>query len=550
MKIRLRLSVILLALALSCSLFGSAGAVSGETIHSTEEKNIIKQENNGNIDLSAYTDSGKYHVETIIPTKYGTVLYFWPLENVHGGKNPSLRLLREDGSEVNLSEPVSRESPWNYPAHDNISLSEDGKTLRFSVSFAARREEEVDGKTVVLHDAGIYYYKADLETGKTLETKFEPFDTIGEDVISTWAKPEVEKAIALGFVPLSFRENYKRNITRGEFAELAMFFLSVQYGYQCAATAYPWSDTGHPDDEFFKDEFLDAYCGTKKDRNGNAFQDIDGKDYVYDNPACSALPLIPEFADTKIGREDTRFIGIAYWFGIVNGTSDTTFEPDKPITRQEAAAMLMRVYKNYAAYESSGSSYRFADDAQIDAWAKADVYSIQALEVMQGVEENVFAPTENYTIEQAILTFWRLYDTAPVSRKQKNITPLLDYKFESEHGLPRSIPTSFIEQFRQEYDGYILVYGYQQYYHSQSSKFKIYIFDKSGGMLCTDVSNDTELSWQFDVEKAALTVYIYYDDTFCLHNKLNGNSKVYDKGTYKVEYDVATRMQTNFERVE
>ena len=36
---------------------------------------------------------------------------------------------------------------------------------------------------------------------------------------------------------------------------------------------------------------------------------------------------------------------------IVNGVSETEFNPDGEITRQEAAAMLMRVYKNYAEEE-------------------------------------------------------------------------------------------------------------------------------------------------------------------------------------------------------
>ena len=49
---------------------------------------------------------------------------------------------------------------------------------------------------------------------------------------------------------------------------------------------------------------------------------------------------------------------------------------------------------------------------------------------MQGVGNDMFAPLDNYTVEQAIATFLRLYEKAPVSRKNKNIAPLLKFEFE------------------------------------------------------------------------------------------------------------------------
>lgn len=43
------------------------------------------------------------------------------------------------------------------------------------------------------------------------------------------------------------------------------------------------------------------------------------------------------------------YISIAYELGIVNGTSADTFSPDRTATREQAAAMLMRVYDKYRA---------------------------------------------------------------------------------------------------------------------------------------------------------------------------------------------------------
>ncbi|MGN0710769.1 MAG: S-layer homology domain-containing protein [Anaerovoracaceae bacterium] len=44
---------------------------------------------------------------------------------------------------------------------------------------------------------------------------------------------------------------------------------------------------------------------------------------------------------------DKGYIGVAYDIGMINGTSDTTFAPDATAKREEAAAMLTRVYEKY-----------------------------------------------------------------------------------------------------------------------------------------------------------------------------------------------------------
>ena len=252
------------------------------------------------IDISKYTESEYYHVEKIIPTEYGTVLYFWAIGTPHGGKNPKLVLIKKDGSEINLSETVSRADLFHAPELDNIVLSENGKDLTFSVSFEERSEGSVaDGEKIVLHDAGTYFYKANLEEGICIETKFEPLDTISEEVISAWAKSEVENAIETGFVPLSFRDNYKRNITRGEFAKLAMFFLSVQYGYPGVPAVQLWSPAEPNDNEYFSREFMNAYCSSRTDRNGSFFTDNKtGEKYSYNNTGEILLPRTP-FSDVN-----------------------------------------------------------------------------------------------------------------------------------------------------------------------------------------------------------------------------------------------------------
>lgn len=499
-------------------------------------------------DISEYTESEYYHVEKIIPTEYGTVLYFWAIGTPHGGKSPKLVLIKKDGSEINLSETVSRADLFHAPELDNIVLSENGKDLTFSVSFEERSEGSVaDGEKIVLHDAGTYFYKANLEEGICIETKFEPLDTISEEVISAWAKPEVENAIETGFVPLSFRDNYKRNITRGEFAKLAMFFLSVQYGYPGVPAVQLWSPAEPNDNEYFSREFMNAYCSSRTDRNGSFFTDNNtGEKYSYNNTGEILLPRTP-FSDVNENK-DLRFIERAYYLGIVNGIGETDFNPDGEITRQEAAAMLMRVYKNYAKTEQTAAGFKFADDSDIADWAKEDVYSINSLGIMQGVGENTFAPLEGYTVEQSVATFWRLYDKAPLSRKNKNIEPLLDYEFELENYFKRDDGTCFQEKSRTEFKNFVIVCGFWQQENTNDSDCKLFVFDKNGGVPFISPLTK-EMKWEVSSDENVITCYENVGDTFRLYNKLNGTEKVYSAGMYKTDYSVEQGKILNFERV-
>ncbi|MDD6308807.1 MAG: hypothetical protein PUB07_05610 [Clostridia bacterium] len=73
-------------------------------------------------------------------------------------------MIKDDGSEVNLSESVSRLDFYHSSELEKIVLAEDGNNLLFSVSFKERSEGDItDGEKIVFHDAGTYFYKACLD---------------------------------------------------------------------------------------------------------------------------------------------------------------------------------------------------------------------------------------------------------------------------------------------------------------------------------------------------------------------------------------------------
>ena len=87
------------------------------------------------------------------------------------------------------------------------------------------------------------------------------------------------------------------------------------------------------------------------------------------------------------------------------------FAPNDFLTREEAAAIIFRlintVYPDWIAPEQY---FDFADSAQISGWAMNNIQVICNMGIMKGVEDNKFAPLDNYTTEQAIATLVRVHD--------------------------------------------------------------------------------------------------------------------------------------------
>lgn len=171
---------------------------------------------------------------------------------------------------------------------------------------------------------------------------------------SAWAREELKKAEALGLIPDCLEgQDLTQDITRAEFAAVVV-------------------------------KVYEALSGT------------------------AAIPAVNNpFTDCT----DVEVLK-AYNIGAVNGTSDTTYEPDSLLNREEASTMLTRVFKKVALvgwtladdsqftleYEKPAA---FADDADISAWAKDSVYFMAANGIMNGVGDNMFAPKNVTTAQEA-----------------------------------------------------------------------------------------------------------------------------------------------------
>ncbi len=179
-----------------------------------------------------------------------------------------------------------------------------------------------------------------------------------EDIPSSWAKAEIDKAIEYGLPPEKIQGDYRINITREEFSEVAV----------------------------------------------NLYEALSGKEGILqgENP----------FTDTQ----NTK-VRIANSLGIVNGIGDGKFAPNDAITRQEISVMLYRTLQaakpgyNY----SDLDNHIFADYDMISSWAREAVSYLYGIEVINGVGDNMFSPSGNTSREQAIVLANRVNEKALAS---------------------------------------------------------------------------------------------------------------------------------------
>lgn len=189
-------------------------------------------------------------------------------------------------------------------------------------------------------------------------------DTSSQDDPSVWAVEEVEAAREAGLIPEAIDSAYQSDITREEFCQLAKKLLETKTGE-------------------------------------GVLEIIDQKDLSMQNP----------FSDTS-----EQSVIAMNALGIVNGTGNGNFSPEENITREEAATMLTRLAKSMNRPGPSEISLSFADLNSISDWAYYSVGFVSECKdetqdkyVMGGTGNNEFSPQEQYTREQAIASFYRLF---------------------------------------------------------------------------------------------------------------------------------------------
>lgn len=202
----------------------------------------------------------------------------------------------------------------------------------------------------------------------TADWKVYPFQKDMVDILdapAAWALAEVREAEYRKLVPPSMQSEYTKTVNRSEFCTLAMTLI-----------------------EESEQMTVEKYIEQK---------------------GLKISEVIP-FKDVEnVGSRAQNDIIAAYTLGIVSGTSETTFDPNLPITREQAAKMLTLTALALGE-DTKASNPLFADDTIISNWAKPFIGYVFDNKVMGGVGANKFDPKGGYQRQQAYMTILRLYN--------------------------------------------------------------------------------------------------------------------------------------------
>ena len=137
----------------------------------------------------------------------------------------------------------------------------------------------------------------------------------------------------------------------------------------------------------------------------NLYEKLTGEDMIE--------PEVSPFTDTN-----SMAVAQAYCYGMVSGTGEDTFTPDRLVTREEMAKMLVSTltasevdFNLSDGYSDSSVIDAFWDSSEVSSWAKPAVITMLNYSLMSGVNDVSFAPLGSTTREQAISSINRSYNT-------------------------------------------------------------------------------------------------------------------------------------------
>ena len=188
-------------------------------------------------------------------------------------------------------------------------------------------------------------------------TKSYTFQTTAPAILASnnaqvdgWAKDQVNEAIASGLVAGGLGEDYRVNITRAQFAATTVKLYEAMSGEKVPAAAEnPFTDTSDP--------------------------------------------VILQAAE----------------LGFVYGITDDTFAPGSLVTREQAAAMLSRVYTKLGGEIPQVTATSFTDDGGISSYAKSSVAFMAEKGIVSGKGENRFDPGGSASVQEALSIALRMF---------------------------------------------------------------------------------------------------------------------------------------------
>ena len=102
------------------------------------------------------------------------------------------------------------------------------------------------------------------------------------------------------------------------------------------------------------------------------------------------------------------YIAKAVELGIVTGVSETEFDKNSPITREDMAVMCMRALRSIGDYTEPENGADFGDVQSVSNYAAEAVAAMSERGVINGYDDNTFRPKNNATRAEAAKIIYML----------------------------------------------------------------------------------------------------------------------------------------------
>ncbi|QXM05269.1 S-layer homology domain-containing protein [Crassaminicella indica] len=340
---------------------------------------------------------------------------------------------------IAVAEDTNKEIEVNLPSDMIKTIKENGiekvevntQTALFNVTPKTFGEGAED-KEIVLSAK-----KVDRKDLSALTRHKIPEDSI---IVDLSAKVGEEK-ISNFNEPMIISIPYKGKIEKGK--EIEVFYLSDNGTIEPMGGEYDKITKMIT----FKTEHFSKYFAKKVDKEmANTFRDLQGYDWakkavevmankgiisgrskdVFDPSSnitrAEFATLITKMLKYK-GEEEIPFkdidknqwyysaVAAAYKNGLISGRSETVFDPNGSIKRQEMAVIISKVL-NKKGYEKAtiDTLNTFKDKGDIASWARNGVSLCVKTGIISGIGDGKFAPTQNANRAQAAVMLYKLYN--------------------------------------------------------------------------------------------------------------------------------------------
>ena len=128
---------------------------------------------------------------------------------------------------------------------------------------------------------------------------------------------------------------------------------------------------------------------------------------------------VDHFTDVPKKAWYMPYVAWGYDSGITKGMSETTFEPERAISRQELCTMLVR-YAFSQEIELTEGKLTFTDSKTIAKWAKEGVTYCVGEGLVNGMPDGTFAPTESATRAQGAKILSLFYEKRVLAGSEPN----------------------------------------------------------------------------------------------------------------------------------